>query len=174
MLGTQDMDKQSLPQGFTFLELVVALVVTCILAVASVPIIRQLLLENRLRAAAETFAQYIQTARSEAIQRQQNAYLVLQSGSTWCYGVNAGSTCSCSPSNTCTLGSISSTDYIGITTTVDTGFTSNSIYFDSVRGLPNEASTVSFTTSNKLVKVQISQLGNITMCATNVTGYKAC
>jgi prepilin-type N-terminal cleavage/methylation domain-containing protein len=168
------MNNRGLPHGFTFLELTVALAITCILAVATVPIIRQLLLENRLRAAAEIFAQFIQTARSEAIQRQQNAYLVLQSGNPWCYGVNPGSTCSCSPSNTCSLGSISSTDYTGITTLVNTGFTSNYVYFDSVRGLPNETSTVSFSTSDKLIKVKISQLGNITMCSTNVTGYQAC
>lgn len=159
--------------AFTFLELLVALAIVSILAVSSIFTTRFILLNNRLKGAADTFAQQVRLARSEAIQRQQSVYLNFQSGSSWCYGSNATTSCNCSPSNTCNLGLISSSNYPGVTTTA-AGFSSSNISFDSVRGLPSSAFAVNFTISDKTVTVNVNSLGQIALCATNVTGYPAC
>lgn len=160
--------------GFTLLELMVALAIVIILATMSIPSLRSILTDSRIKAAADTFVQQIQLARSEAIQRQQNAYLTVTSGSNWCSGVNANTSCSCSPSNNCSLNFINYTDYSGVSVSISSGFTGGGINFDSTRGFPNEAAQLVFQGDSKSITVSINAVGQITVCSTNVTGYPAC
>lgn len=159
--------------GFTLLELLVTLVVVGILALVSIPVMRDQLNQSRLKAAAEIFIQTAQVARSEAITRQQTVYLNLVTGSNWCYGSNVTSSCSCSPTNNCGLAYVLGSLYPRVTVT-STGFTGASISFDSVRGLASEASVVTFAIDSQLINVTISRLSGFSLCATGVSGYSAC
>lgn len=167
------MIKQRTLRGFSLLELIVSLLVLGILTVASVPIIRHFMVDNRIKAAAENFAEEAHLARSESISRQENIYLVTQSGASWCYGVHAGGSCSCSPTNTCTLGWNGATNYPGVTLST-TGFTGGSIYFDSVRSLSSEASEAIFQSGGKSITVKISLMGQVALCSDSFSGYPSC
>lgn len=167
------MKKKDCYLGFTLLEALVVLIIVSVLAVSSIFASRFILTTNRLKSAADSFSQQTRLARSEAIQSQQDVYLNVQTGSSWCYGINKISTCSCSPSNTCALAVVTSSNYAGITVS-STGFTSNNLAFDSIRGLPAGASSVSFQIGSQSITVNISSLGQVSLCSTNVTGYPAC
>jgi len=161
-------------KGFTLIELVVTIVIISILAVASVPLLTHVLNQNKVKAAAEGFVQYARLSHSAANERQQDVYLVVQTGSNWCYGINTGNgSCTCGASNTCNLGSSKVANYPGVSISI-TGFTGGSIYFDSIRALPSEASTITFQKGNESIQVSISRLGNIALCGTNVSGYPTC
>lgn len=159
--------------GFTVMELMIVVLIVAILASASIPLVRPLLIQSRLIAAAESFAQQMRLLRSEALERQQMVYVHLQTGSAWCYGGNASSTCLCSPSNTCTLASVNGSSYNGVGISV-TGFSGGNVSFDSVRGVLSEASSVTFSEDSYSVKVSLNSSGLIALCSTNVSGYPAC
>ena len=160
--------------GFMLIELLVALAIIIILAVMTVPSLRSTLMDARIKAAADIFTQQIQVARSEAVERQQNVYLVLTPGSNWCSAINANSSCTCSPTNTCSINFINYADYLGVSLLAPVGFSGGSIYFDSTRGLPNQAAQVSFQDNSKTITVSVNALGQISVCSTNVTGYPSC
>lgn len=158
--------------GFSLIELMVTLVVVGVLAVVSIPIVRHLLIEGRLIAAAETFSSQCRAARSEAISRQQTVYLNVQTGSSWCYGSNVASSCTCSPNN-CGISSVTGTLYPNVSVSA-TGFSSGDISIDGARGLLSAAASVSFTQSGKTITVSLSRLGLVSLCSTDVSGYSAC
>ena len=62
-------------RGFTFIELLVVLIIVSILMLASIVVVRNLLIDSRLKAAAETFAQYVKSTHSEAGQRQRGHFI---------------------------------------------------------------------------------------------------
>lgn len=159
--------------GFTLIEVMVSLVIVGVLALAAVPVVRHLLIQGRLSAAAEGLASQLRLARSEAIQRQQTVYVHLQSGTSWCYGSNVGSDCVCSPSSTCGLSTVSGDTYPSVVTSVS-GFSGGAISLDSSRGLVSEASSVTFTIGSRSILLTLSRLGLVSLCSTDVSGYPAC
>ena len=159
--------------GFTLMELLITLVVIAILAKLSIPALRSQLIQSRLKAAAETFAQTAQVARSEAVMRQQSVFINLVTGSSWCYGVNLASSCSCSPLNNCTLAYVAGSLYPSVSVAA-TGFPSGNISYDSERGLVSTASSVTFSVGSQLITVMLNRLGGFTFCSTGVSGYSAC
>jgi len=159
--------------GFTLLELLITLTIMSILLLVSIPMLTNQIIQSRLKAAAETFVQSAQMARSEALTQQQNVYLSLTSGANWCYGVNLASSCSCTPLNNCGLASVLGGLYPNVTLS-NTGFTGGSLYFNSSRGLASVASSVTFTEGTQLITVTIGQLGLFSLCSTGVSGYSAC
>lgn len=158
--------------GFSLIELMITLVIVGILALVAIPMVRHLLIQGRLVAAAETFSAQFRAARSEAISRQQTVYLNIQTGSSWCYGSNVASSCTCSPNN-CGLSSVVGTLYPSVSVST-TGFSSGNISVDGARGLLSAAASVSFTQSGKAITVSLSRLGLVSLCSTDVSGYSAC
>lgn len=73
-------------QGFTLVELVVALSVLAILMAVAVPNFREMLLNFQVRAAAEGLNTGLQLARAEAIRRNANVVFTLSSNATWTIG----------------------------------------------------------------------------------------
>lgn len=159
--------------GFTWLEIMISIVIVGVLALAAVPVVRHLVIQSRVIAASENFAEQIRLARSEAIQRQLTVYVNLKTGSSWCYGSKSSSTCDCSLSSNCSMTSVSGSIYPSVTVSA-TGFTGGNVSFDSTRGLLSEASTVSFNEDDKTITVTLSRLGLVSLCSTNVSGYTAC
>jgi len=64
--------------AFTFVELIVALAIAAILMTIGVPSMRDLIRNNRLVAATNTFVSTMNIARSEAIKQGRNATLCVQ------------------------------------------------------------------------------------------------
>lgn len=161
-------------KGFTLISLVISIAVFIILAMMVIPSLQSTLHNSRLKAASNAFAQQLHLAQSEAIERQKNIYFSITTGSQWCTGINENAACSCSPTNNCGIETTSYQDYSAVTLSINTGFSTNSVYFDSIRGLPNEAGEVTFQEGDKLVKVNLNATGQVSFCATNVPGYPAC
>ncbi|RQO64341.1 hypothetical protein DBV14_00735 [Variovorax sp. KBW07] len=70
-------------RGFTLVELMVVVAIVAVLAMVAVPGFRDLLLNQRLAAAAHGFNSALSLARMEAIQRSQSVRVLALSGSDW-------------------------------------------------------------------------------------------
>lgn len=69
--------------GFTLIELMVAVAVFAILISVGLPTFRQMLKNYQVRVAAESVANGLQRARAEAVARNAPVQFVLGSGSSW-------------------------------------------------------------------------------------------
>lgn len=73
-------------RGFTLLELMVVVAIVAVLAVIGVPSFRDVLLNQRLAAAAQAFNAALSLARTEAIQRSQSVRVTALAGRDWSRG----------------------------------------------------------------------------------------
>jgi len=78
--------------GFTLVELLAVIAIAAILGSLGVPTFRDLLLNQRLAAAANGFVAALNLARTEAIQRSQRVHVAALNGNDWSTGwaVRAG------------------------------------------------------------------------------------
>ncbi len=72
--------------GFTLVELMVTLAIAAILLTIGVPSMRDLILNNRLVAATNTFTSSLNIVRNEAIKRGRNAGLCVSNDQATCTG----------------------------------------------------------------------------------------
>lgn len=161
-------------QGINLIQLMIALTIVVIFTMISVPTFLSLIKEKRLTATAEQLYQALQSARSEAIARNQPVYIIFQTGTTWCYGINVNATCDCTQANTCSLGAVQAgTSDITLSTT---GLSSNSFRFDGVRGTANLSGTITFTLNSPTtsMSITVSKLGNVQICSPTVSGFQTC
>lgn len=163
-------------RGFTLIELLVAVIVISILVSAAVPTFTTMLQNYRMTASANQLYYYLQYARSESIKRNTNIYVSFNTGSSWCYGVNIGSACTCTTANSCGLATVS---YAAANqqTLSTTGMTSNSIYFEGSHSAASASSSVTLTQygqTTPLITISIGRMGNMTTCSTGISGYTAC
>lgn len=161
-------------QGFTLVELLITLSIVIILALVAIPTFRDIYIRYQLSNMALRLQNALQYARSEAIKNNTTVYAVFQPGTNWCYGFNAGASCSCNSTN-CGLGYQAGPSAQDIQLTL-TGMASNSIQIDGAHGATNTSSTVTFTQTGQstAITVKIGALGNITLCSATISGYPAC
>lgn len=162
-------------KGITLLELMVVLAITVILTVMAVPNFLTLIQNHRVIGTTENLYYVLQYARSEAIKRNATVYVSFQTGDTWCYGLNTGSSCDCSAANACNLGAYSYTS-AGVLSLSVTGFTGNVLQFEGTHGAANAGGSATFTLygQSKLITINVGLLGNLQMCSTGISGYAAC
>jgi prepilin-type N-terminal cleavage/methylation domain-containing protein len=72
--------------GFTLIELMVVVAIVAVLATVGAPSFRDMLLNQRLAAAARGFGAALSLARSEAIQRAQSVTVTALAGNDWSGG----------------------------------------------------------------------------------------
>jgi Tfp pilus assembly protein FimT len=159
-------------QGITFAELLIALVIVSVLILVGVPAFISFYQEYRLSTNTEKLYYALQFARSASIKNNQTIYVNFNTGTNWCYGINADSTCNCSVANSCGLGSYSASttqDYSLSTT----GITANTLTFDGTHGSAS-VSTVTFTLNSNSMSVSIGALGNMRVCSNQISGYPTC
>jgi type IV fimbrial biogenesis protein FimT len=158
------------------MELLVVLTILIILAVLTVPSFLSLIREFHVTGAGEDLLYNLQYARSEAIKRNQNIYVTFSTADPFCYGINVGSSCSCTTAGNCTLGAFSEPNTQVITMTTK-GLSSNSLIFEGTRGVAtNGASEIIFTVygQSTAMGVSITALGNMQMCSSTISGYITC
>lgn len=162
-------------QGLTLIELLIVLVVTIILTVVAIPSFVSVIQDHRLSATAENFYYDLQYARTQAIKQNATVYVSFATGDSWCYGINVGSSCTCSTAGSCGVKTVSASAPQLISLS-QSGYGSNYITFEGTHGSANASGSVTFTLYQQttLVKVSVGAMGNPTMCSTGLGGYTAC
>jgi len=158
-------------RGLTLMEVMVTVAIMAILLVLAVPSFSSFLARGRLSGAAEGLALDLQLAKGEAIRGDTPVRLTFSSGNAWCYGsVPTNSSCTCAPTNTCTLRRVDSSGYAGVTmsTLSFPGNTPNNFTtFTARQGLAN-AGTVEFTHPDAgTLRVSLGAAGQVSICSTS-------
>jgi type IV fimbrial biogenesis protein FimT len=161
--------------GVTLLEVIIVILVITITTLVAVPSFITFLQEHRLTMTADTLFAAMQYARSEAIKRNTTVYVSFQTGDNWCYGINTGSSCTCSNAASCNLGATQApqAQQISVSTTA---LASNSFQFEGSRGASNVSNgLVTFTIYGQTTSISllIGQIGDLQLCSA-LSGYQAC
>src|SRR3990167_5173618 len=160
------------------------MVILGIIVLLLLPSITTYFSQNRLKSAAENLYDDILFGRTSAIQQSTNVTLMLRSGSSWCYGMTTNASCTCTTTNSCNLGQITSAGFPQTslsTTNLPANGGDTSVTFDSVRGAPtfsinttNGIITLSSTINNQIITITINQLGTSTVCSGGTVGGYGC
>lgn len=155
-------------RGFTLVELMVTVAVLAILLTIGIPAFQNILDKRRLTGAAEQLYSDLQYARTEAIKRNTNVFVNFQPGTTsWCYGIDTSS-CNCNTTNDCQLDGVnkvvSSSDFTGVSFTINNGFSGNNTDFDPRHGSADNG-TATFSSSYGAIKIIVGNLGRVRICS---------
>lgn len=112
--------------GFTLVELLITVVIIAVLAALAAPSFSAIIVNTRIKGAAQALTDGLQLARAEAIRRNERVRLVLAASSGWSVITNSGSTLQIRPA-------AESGDNISLTYT------------------PNDATSVTFNASGRVV-----------------------
>ena len=153
--------------GFTLFELLITLSLIGILSGLAVPAYQGLILNNRLRAAAETIADDLRQARREAIMsnRSREVNFLRSSGKHWSYSVSSASA---------VQKATSSTDFPHISLAQPSFSGTGSIRFTPVRGTANGGRLDLSTSAGKDISIILSPLGRVRLCSSSDARYAAC
>jgi type IV fimbrial biogenesis protein FimT len=77
--GTDRMPRSFTPSGFTLLELMVTIAILAIVAALGTPSLANIIRDNRVTAQANDLVSLLTLARSEAVKRRNNAFVVVDS-----------------------------------------------------------------------------------------------
>ncbi len=165
--------------GFTLLEVMIVIAIIGIIAAMAVPSYQDMIERNRLKQAVEGLKSDLQFARTEAIKRSQNVVVSRSPGNAggWCYGLNVNSNCTCTTAGSCSIKTISGSDFSSAVN-MDAA-TGNNSTFDSRRGTIG-ADSVTFSTSHYAARVVFSNVGRVRVCTptvsgkTGISGYPNC
>jgi len=157
------------------IELMIGFIIVGILVTIAVPSFITYVRNNRLTGITETMYYNLQYARSEAVKRNTTVYVTFITGSSWCYGINPGSACTCTTPSTCALGTVSPANSTQTTLSL-TNVSNNQLKFEPTHGATYASSTITFTlygaTTN--MGVDVSPMGDVVVCSSTVSGYNAC
>lgn len=160
--------------GVSLIELLTIIAITAVLVVVAVPSFVSYVQLNRIKVLSQNLYYNLQYARSEAIKRNASIYVTFTTGTSWCYGINVGSACTCSTPSTCTLGATTSNNTQA--TLSLTGSSSSSLIFEPNHGGANSTPTLTYavTGGTSAINVMVGLTGNMQTCSANVSGYSAC
>lgn len=162
-------------QGFSLFEFMVTLAIVIILTIVAIPVFIKVYQEYHVSTATQHLYQVLQYARTLAIENNQTVYINFQTGDNWCYGIKAGSSCSCNIANSCNLGTYSATKTQDLSLST-TGLTGGNLSFEGTHGAANTTSTITFIQYNGTIAlgIDVSPFGNMQLCSSTISGYSAC
>jgi type IV fimbrial biogenesis protein FimT len=155
--------------GLTLIEAMIALAVMALLLTLALPSFGDHLARQRLKAAAEMLAADLAEARFEAAQRGQPLYVGLRGGSDWCYAASSASGCDCRVAQSCRLRVVAASDAPGLTLQAPPEIA----FQPAGHGAP--ATVVWTSTRGHQVRVELSAMGRVRLCAPEVlSGVPRC
>lgn len=166
-------------RGFTLLELMVVVAIVAVLAVIGVPSFRDLLLNQRLAAAAQAFNAALSLARTEAIQRSRSVRVVAPAGRDWSRGwtVVTGASGSTGPDAPATLRLFEGLpDGVRVDASLGDGF-AQGVRYDS-NGFSRRATNAAFAAgcltlkadSGRRASIVVSASGRARVCDPDLQG----
>lgn len=171
-------------EGFTLVELIIAVVVFGILMTIAVPSFTELMDSIRVKRAGDAVNAFLVNAKSEAIKQNTIVRVVVQeadSGATWCLGMTTANTCDCLTDGACLINGaerrVTYTSYKNIT--MDEPDDGHVFQFRPLRGTvpvgSNETIELESTNGIKL-NVMVGTTGRIRMCSPDGSagGYASC
>lgn len=160
-------------RGLSLIELMIVAIITIILTVLAVPNFIKFMQRYRLMTTIQGVYYNLQYARSEAIKRGATVYVSFQTGSNWCYGINTGSSCTCTNASSCNLGTFTPAGS-QLTTLSLSGFAN--FNFTGSRGAASSSGTITLTVTGgtSSMGIDVGTLGTIKICSNNISGYPAC
>lgn len=179
MFGSQHAKSSGKSRGFTFIELMVALSVTTILAVVAVPNLQQVLQRRQLEGAAGEMYSNLLMARSQAIEKNRNAFVDFSgSGASWSYGLDDSAVCDPAVSGDCTINSAervyksSAWKNVSLAQT----FSGSGLSFEPRRGMASVSGTIQITSAAGEVDLTVSPIGYVSACSVGAPlgSYSAC
>jgi type IV fimbrial biogenesis protein FimT len=153
----------------------VVFAIIAVLTILTLPSLLSFNQEHNTTMTAEDLYYSLQYARSEAVILNSTVYVNFQTGSNWCYGINATTNCNCSVANSCTL-KVKKAPSSGATTLSATGLTTNSLTFEPTHGAAGAKSVLTFTATGiaTAMSVEVPIMGSAVLCSANISGYSVC
>lgn len=167
--------------GLTLLELLVTISILVLVVSLGSPAINSIQKNMQLKGAAQSSYFAFQQARATAVTKSVDITVALKSGENWCAALSDNGECDCAIPNECTIDGVEYkvdfADYRFVSIDNVT-FGANSIaVFDANRGLAiGHAGSVVFTDGDKKLKLILSNMGRVRICAVdnNIGGYDPC
>ncbi len=160
------------PNGFTLIELMVTVSVIAILAVVAAPSFNQMYDRYRLKGVVDVLYGDLQFARAEAVRRNDNVFFSFTTGANWCYGLNPTSTCNCATVGSCTIKTVSSSAFPGVTLNSAAFGAGTSTSFNARLGAASVGGTAIFqSAAGNEARVVVSLVGRVRRCSPAGAGY---
>lgn len=149
--------------GFSLMELMIAIVVLALIISLAVPSFREAIERRHLEGAASSIHLGLQRAKSEAVKQNTDVYFDATTGVSWCYGiVDNATSCDCASSD-CTINgqvvTVTGTEFDNVTLS-SSGATA--IKFDRTVGLPDATPTFTVTLNGNTRTIAVNAAGLIT------------
>ena len=167
---------RSLLRGLTLIELMVVVTIVALLLMVAVPSFTSFIARGRVSGAAEATSQDLQLMKSESLRNNGDVTLSISPGATWCYGAVVASTaCTCTTANSCSLRTLSSTDFPGVSMALQTGMGTSST-FSALRGLGQAVGVENSNANAGTLRVRMTASGQVSICRVSgsFSNYAAC
>jgi prepilin peptidase dependent protein A/type IV fimbrial biogenesis protein FimT len=167
--------------GLTLLELLITISIIVLVVSLGSPAITSIQKNIQLKAAAQSSYFAFQQARVAAITKNIDVTVAIRPGKNWCAALSDSGLCDCANPNECTLDKVEYrvdfADYRFVSIDkVKFGVDSIAV-FDANRGLAiGHAGSIIFTDGNKQLKLILSNMGRVRICAvkSSLGGYEVC
>lgn len=167
--------------GLTLLELLITISILVLVVSLGSPAITSIQKNMQLKAAAESSYFAFQQARATAITQSIDVTVAIHPGENWCAALSDSGLCDCTISNECSINGVENkvdfADYRFVSIDKVTFGVDNVAVFDANRGLAiGHAGSVVFTDGDKQLKLILSNMGRVRICAvdSNIGGYQPC
>ena len=167
--------------GLTLLELLITISILVLVVSLGSPAINSIQKNMQLKAAAESSYFAFQQARVAAITQNKDVTVAIQPGKKWCAALSDTGLCDCTILNECTINGVEYkvdfADYRFVSINKVTFGVDDIAVFDANRGMAiGHAGSVVFTDGNKQLKLILSNMGRVRICAvaSSLGGYGKC